>query len=70
MTVSELITELQKIDGNKKVAVMDIEDMTDGGTIITDDVVVNESRQYVKSDIHELGAHPEDVIYISSGLDY
>lgn len=70
MTVSELIAKLQKIDGNKKVAVMDIADMSDNYTIITDDITVYESCQDVKSDIHEMGTHPEDVVYISSGLDY
>lgn len=70
MTVSELIAKLQKIDGNKKVAVMDIADMSDNYIIITDDVTINESCQDVKSDIHEFGTHPEDVVYISSGLDY
>lgn len=70
MTISELIAKLQKIDGAKKVAVMDIEDMGANDTIITDNVTINESRQYIKSDIHEIGAHPEDVVYISSGLDY
>ena len=70
MTVSELIEKLQKINGDKKIAVMDIADMSDNYTIITDNVTVYESRQDVKSGIHEFETHPEDVVYISSGLDY
>lgn len=66
MTVTELIAKLKNIDGDKKVAVMDVEDLSNF-TIVSTEVDVVESNQDVLSNSER--THSEDVVYIVSGLD-